>query len=219
MSKQAKDFTGTGQFFYDQVTGPRSAENIEISPIIDMVYKSLELLFREAFENVTMTLIKNGVLQRKLDVIGYARPIPKRMEAFEDYISKLEIIKEIPFFSKFKLRKMLRALCQYKPGKRFTLDGIKAFALFFLCFGRLECQYGLANLIDIGTKNDHELLNFVKSLHILQDFRNRAVHEGFRPEARNDIEGIWSTAGGIYEQVFIMTSYISESSSTQRTAG
>ena len=209
----------TGQFFYDQVSGPMSADNIEISPIIDMVYKSLELQFRESFEDLTMTLVKEGVLQRKLDIIGYARPIPKQMDEFEDYISKFDTIKEIPFFSKFKLRKMLRALCQYKPGKRFTLDGIKAFALFFLCFSRSSCQYGLAGLLDLGMRSDQELYTFVKDLHILQDFRNRAVHEGFRPEARNDIEGIWATAGDIYSRVFTMTDYIREKQKTGKTAG
>jgi hypothetical protein len=219
LSSEVKRALRTGQFFYDQVTGPNSTENIEISPIIDMVYKSLELQFRESFEALTMSLVKGGNLQRKLDIIGYARPIPKQMDAFEDYISKLDVIKEIPFFSKFKLRKMLRALCQYKPGKRFTLDGIKAFALFFLCFSRKQCQYGLANLIDIGMKNDAELFEFVKSLHILQDFRNRAVHEGFRPEARNDIEGIWASAGEIYEQVFTICDYLSEAEATSKSAG
>ena len=143
-----------------------------------MVYKALELQFRESFESMTMLLIQDGRLQRKLDVIGYARPIPKQMEAFEDYISKLETINEIPFFSKFKLRKMLRALCQFRPGKRFTLDGIKAFALFFLCFSRKSCNYGLNDLIDLGFQDDRKLFHFVKYLHILQDFRNRAVHEG-----------------------------------------
>lgn len=219
LSSEVKRALRTGQFFYDQVTGPNSTENIEISPIIDMVYKSLELQFRESFEDLALTLIKNGVLQRKLDIIGYARPIPKQMDAFEDYISKLDIIKEIPFFSKFKLRKMLRALCQYKPGKRFTLDGIKAFALFFLCFSRKECQYGLDGLLNLGFNRDSELFEFVKSLHVLQDFRNRAVHEGFRPEARNDIEGIWNTAGGIYEQAYIISSFLNEKDATSRTAG
>ena len=201
LSTEVKRALRTGQFFYDQVTSPDAATNIEVSPIIDMVYKSLELHFRESFENDSISLVKNGVLQRKLDVIGYARPIPKQMDSFEDYISKFEIISDIPFFSKFKLRKMLRALCQYKPGKRFTLDGLKAFALFFLCFSRKECRHGLANLFPLGFENDRELFKFVKSLHVLQDFRNRAVHEGFRPDARNDIEGIWGSAAEIFENI------------------
>ena len=43
---------------------------------------------------------------------------------------------------------------------------------------------------------------FVKSLHIMQDFRNRAVHEGLRPEVRKDIEGIWTSAAKIYAEIF-----------------
>lgn len=219
LSSEVKRALRTSQFFYDQVMGPTATENIEISPIIDMIYKSLELQFRESFEQLTHTLIKDGTLQRKLDVIGYARPIPKQMDSFESYIASLNIIDSIPFFSKFKLRKMLRALCQFKPGRRFTLDGIKAFALFFLCFSRNECKFGLANLFPVGLENDDELFEFVKSLHLLQDFRNRAVHEGFRPEARNDIDGIWSTAGDIYDRVFEISKFIAEKPELKRTAG
>ena len=65
-----------------------------------MQYKALEISFREHFEKVTLDLIKTGVLQEKLDLIGYARPIPKAMEEFEKYIGSLPIIKEIPFFSR-----------------------------------------------------------------------------------------------------------------------
>ena len=48
----------------------------------------------------------------------------------------------------------------HKPGKRFTLDGLKAFALFFLCFSRIQCQFGLSGLLDLGMKNDDQLCNF-----------------------------------------------------------
>ena len=114
---------------------------------------------------------------------------------------------------------MLRALCQFRPGKRFTLDGVKAFALFFLCFSRKSCNYGLNGLIDLGFQDDRKLFNFVKSLHILQDFRNRAVHEGFRPEARDDIEGIWASAGEIFNQVFIIKSFLESVEKTRKSAG
>jgi hypothetical protein len=108
-------------------------------------------------------------------------------------------VREIPFFSKFKLRKMLRAICQFRPGKRFTLDGLKAFALFFLCFSRQECRYGLAHMFPIGLAGDRELFEFVKALHTFQDFRNRAAHEGFHPDAANDMDGIWSTTAQIVQ--------------------
>ena len=113
------------------------------------------------------------------------------MEKFEKHLESLDIIKEIPFFSKFKLRKMLRGICQYRPGKRFTLDGLKAFALFFICFSRKDTKYGLENLFEIPGWDDEKLLNYCKELHIFQDFRNRAAHEGFHPSASNDLDGIW----------------------------
>jgi hypothetical protein len=151
----------------------------------------MELLFREFFEDACSRLLQQGQIQRKLDVIGYARPIPKSMDEFENYVSCLPVVREIPFFSKFKLRKMLRAICQFEPGKRFTLDGLKAFGLFFLAFGRHECRFGLNGLIPTPFSNDRDLAEFCRELHIYQDFRNRAAHEGFHPEARNDIESVW----------------------------
>ena len=136
LSGEARRALRTAQFFHLQVINSGNVKTIDLSPAIDMQYKALELSFREKFEDVTFSLIKEGALQRKLDLIGYARPIPKAMDEFERYIENLPIISSIPFFSKFKLRKMLRAICQFRPGKRFTLDGSKAFALFLLCFSR-----------------------------------------------------------------------------------
>ncbi|MFK7825667.1 MAG: HEAT repeat domain-containing protein [Oligoflexales bacterium] len=204
LSTEVRRALRTAQFFYDQVESGKTAHAIDLSPVIDMQYKALELVFREAFEEFCFKIINQGVLQRKLDVIGYSRPIPKAMEEFENYIGSLPVIKDIPYFSKFKLRKMLRAICQYRPGRRFTLDGIKAFALFFLCFGRKKCQFGLANVIKLPFENEHELYQFCKVMHVFQDFRNRAAHEGFRPEARNDMEGIWKNTAQIIETVFII---------------
>src|SRR5690606_26401047 len=177
--------------------------------VIDMQYKSLELLFREAFEDPCSRLIHKGVLQRRLDVIGYARPIPRAMDEFENYVSSLPTIREIPFFSKFKLRKMLRAICQFRPGRRFTLDGLKAFALFFLCFSRTECRYGLEGLFPLGFAADRSLFDFCKSLHVLQDARNRAAHEGFHPDASNDIDGIWQATAEIIQTVFLILPHVS----------
>jgi len=202
LSSEVKRALRTAQFFHNQIEGTEAVNLIDLSPVIDMQYKALELLFRESFEETAFALINEGILQRKLDVIGYARPIPKTMDEFERYIGSLPTIDTIPYFSKFKLRKMLRAICQYRPGKRFTLDGIKAFALFFVCFGRRECRYGLSNIINLGFENDKKLFEFGKALHIFQDFRNRAAHEGFHPDAHNDIDGIWISTSEIIQNVF-----------------
>jgi hypothetical protein len=122
------------------------------------------------------------------------------MDRFENFIGGLPIVRDIPFFSKFKLRKMLQALCQFRPGKRFTLDGLKAFGLFFLCFGRKECPFGLANLYPMPFKDDAELANFSRLLHLFQDTRNRAVHEGLPPDARQDINNFWRMTAEIIQE-------------------
>ena len=180
-----------------------------------MQYKALELYFRELFEDVAMRLIQSGKLQRRLDVIGYARPIPPSMDKFEHYLARLPVVADIPFFSKFKLRKMLRAISQYRPGRRFTLDGLKAFALFFLCFGRKQCDAGLAGLLDLGFKKDEDLYYFAKELHVMQDFRNRAAHEGFHPDASSDIEGIWRATAEIIQTATKIKDYMLEETARQ----
>lgn len=202
LSSEVKRALRTAQFFHMQVTSDSAPASIDLSPVIDMQYKSLELLFREVFEEPCSRLIHRGVLQRRLDILGYARPIPSAMDEFEHFISGLPTVREIPFFSAFKLRKMLRAICQFRPGRRFTLDGLKAFALFFLCFSRSECRYGLANLFPLGLRSDTDLMQFAKMLHMMQDFRNRAAHEGFHPDAASDIDGIWRSTAEIVQTVF-----------------
>ncbi len=192
LSSEAKRALRTAQFFQLQIQSARELKTIDISPVIDMQYKALELSFRENFEAPCSALINEGILQRKLDVIGYARPIVQAMDKFEYYIEKQPIISQIPFFSRFKLRKMLRAICQYRRGKRFTLDGLKAFGLFFICFSRHSCDYGLQNLFPAQGFTDLELAEFVMALHKFQDFRNRAAHEGFHPEASSNLDAIWS---------------------------
>ncbi len=200
LSSEVKRALRTAQFFHLQVEQVGDElSTIDLSPAIDMQYKALEICFREKFEFPCSEVIRQGVLQRKLDVIGYARPIPSAMDDFENYIESLPIIKSIPFFSRFKLRKMLRAICQYRPGKRFTLDGLKAFAIFFICFSRQECRYGLAKVFPINSMNNEELLNFCKELHIFQDFRNRAAHEGFHPDASHNLESIWQSTATIIQ--------------------
>lgn len=202
LSSEAKRALRTAQFFQLQVEGSGHAHTIDLSPAIDMQYKALELFFRETFEEAVSQILRTGVIQRKLDVIGYARPIPEAMDEFEAYIESLPVINTIPFFSRFKLRKMLRAMCQFRAGKRFTLDGLKAFALFFICFGRKQCRYGLENLFPVPALSDRQLAEFCKNLHVFQDFRNRAAHEGFHPEASNDLEGIWKETAMVVESAF-----------------
>ncbi len=211
LSSEVKRALRTSQFFHIQVTSDTAPESIDLSPVIDMQYKALELLFRETFEEACSRLIHKGILQRRLDVIGYARPIPRAMDEYENFIASLPIVRDIPFFSKFKLRKMLRAICQFRPGKRFTLDGLKAFALFFLCFSRAECRYGLNGLFPLGFADDKDLMDFCKELHVMQDFRNRAAHEGFHPDASNDIDGIWRATAGIVQNLFKAKNFMERS--------
>ncbi len=213
MSSDVRRALRTAQFFHNQVMQSATSTAIDLSPVIDMQYKALELTFREYFEGPCSQIINDGILQRKLDVIGYARPIPAMMEQFENYVGSLPIINTVPYFSKFKLRKMLRAICQFRPGKRFTLDGLKAFALFFLCFSRKQCRYGLQNLFPLPFPEDQDLHDFVKALHIFQDFRNRAAHEGFQPDAKNNIEGIWLSTAEIIGHVFRIKEFLEESQS------
>lgn len=174
-------------------------ELIDLSPIVNMYCKSVELVLRDTFEPFTDAIMRKGELSKKLDTIGYGKMIQDKMQNFEDFISELPIINTIPYFSKFKLRKMLRAICLYRPGKRFTLDGPKAFALFFLVTGRKVCQYSLENLFNLSFLTDHELFNFVKQVHSLQDSRNRAVHEGLTWEAREEIVNMRKLAYSIVD--------------------
>lgn len=203
LSSEAKRALRTAQFFHLQVSSAGNGHTIDLSPAIDMQYKALELTFREMFEEPVNELLRTGVLQRKLDVIGYARPIPSAMDEFEAYVSSFGIIKTIPFFSHFKLRKLLRAICQFRPGKRFTLDGLKAFALFFLCFSRKQCRYGLENFFPLPEMNDTDLFEFCKLLHVFQDFRNRAAHEGFHPDAAADLDDIWRQTAAIIQKSLV----------------
>jgi len=201
MSSEVKRALRTAEFFHAQVTRTQAGMTIDLSPLIDMQYKSLELTFREQFEDICNKVINQGQIQRRLDVIGYARPIIPQMDQFESFIAGLPVVSSIPFFSKFKMRKMLRSLCQFRPGKRFTLDGLKAFSIFFLCFSRQKCKYGLERMFPLPFTSDEDLAKFAKALHVFQDFRNRAAHEGFQPDARNNVDGIWQMTAEIYEYV------------------
>lgn len=211
LSSEVKRALRTAQFFHMQVlkVGDKLG-TIDLSPSIDMQYKALEICFREKFEDAAGELIRRGLLQRKLDIIGYARPIPEAMDNYELYVENLPIVNSIPFFSRFKLRKMLRAICQYRPGKRFTLDGLKAFALFFICFSRQECKFGLAQMFPIKNMTPDQLMNFSKELHIFQDFRNRAAHEGFHPDASMNLDSIWESTASILDGMFLIADGLAE---------
>ena len=45
-----------------------------------------------------------------------------------------------------------------------------------------------SSLFKTGTRE--LLFEYCKELHVFQDFRNRAAHEGFHPSASNDLDGI-----------------------------
>lgn len=200
-SAEVKRALRTGMFFHEQVKASDQEATMDLSPVIDMQYKAIEIYLRESFQQTCDIFVRDGVLQRKLDLIGYSRPIPEKMSQFENYIHGMPVISTIPYFSKFKLRKMLIALCQFRPSKRFTLDGLKAFALFFLCFSRQDCRYGVQGLFPLGFASDQHLFDFCKKLHEFQDFRNRAVHEGLPPGAENNIEQTWENTAAIITEI------------------
>ncbi|MEY4066373.1 MAG: hypothetical protein RIR26_2581 [Pseudomonadota bacterium] len=176
-----------------------SQGGMDLSPIVNMHCKAVELVLRDTFEPFTDAILRKGLLSRKLDILGYARPIPEKMQIFEDCLANLPVIRTIPYFSKFKLRKMLRAICLYRPGKRFTLDGPKAFALFFLVTARKSCPFGLEGMFNLSFANDTLLFEYIKLIHSLQDSRNRAVHEGLTWEAKDEIESMRSQAFKVIE--------------------
>lgn len=207
LSAEVKRALRTAWYFDRQIDANVAASSIDLSPVIDMQYKALELLFREFFEDACSRLIQTGVIQRKLDLLGYSRPIPAKMDEFERFIGAMPVVESIPFFSKFKLRKMLLGLCQFKPGKRFTLDGLKAFGLFFLVFGRGDCRYGLEGIVPLvpsAIESNNRLAEFCRLLHVFQDDRNRAAHEGFRPDSAADIRGIWRNTAEIIQTAFAL---------------
>lgn len=195
-SSQVRRSLRTAQLFEDQMKNHPQRDLVDLSPIVDMQYKALELLYRELFHDWCLQQLKSGDLQRRLDLIGYLRPVPRAMQAFESYLSRQSIIDEIPFFSKYKLRKILRGIAGHTPDKRFTLDGLKAFGMFFLVFGRRHCEFGL-NVFDLGFKNDDALKAFVRELHLFQDLRNRAAHEGVKPDSGSDPQTIWQKTSGL----------------------
>lgn len=189
----------TAKYFSSKVDQISNIHQIDVSPCIDMQYKALELLYRSYFEQICMSALKKGDLQKKLDLIGYSRGIHSSMERFESYLHQLPIIKQIPYFSLFKLRKMLLSLAAFRSNKRFTLDGIKSFGLFFLVFARKSCPFGLASAFPLHFLNDEELFIFVSQSHLLQDLRNRAVHEGLADHSKA-IEEVWALSTDLIEK-------------------
>jgi hypothetical protein len=192
---------------------------MDLSPIVNMHCKAVELVLRESFEPFTDALLRRGQLSRKLDILGYARPIPEKMQVFEDTLANLPIVRTIPYFSKFKLRKMLRGVCLYRPGKRFTLDGPKAFALFFLVVSRQSCPFGLEKMLNLGFENDKDLFEYIKLIHSLQDSRNRAVHEGLTWEAKDEIESMRAQAFKIIEITLKIKKFLVAGDSKQQASG
>jgi hypothetical protein len=189
----------TAILILDTIKSRSSLEGVDVSPAVDMQYKALEILFRSKFEDATLKLVQSGMLYRKLDYIGYVRPHKIAIEEFENHISSLPIIRDIPVFSRYKLNKIMRAIAMYRPGKRFGLDGLKAFGIFFLVFGRKNCRYRLAELLPLAM-DDEELFAFCRDLHLFQDIRNRAVHEGLPIQALGDVEALWSMTASIIER-------------------
>lgn len=188
---------------------------MDLSPIVNMHCKAVELVLRDTFEPHTDALLRKGQLSRKLDILGYARPIPEKMQIFEDSLANLPVVKTIPYFSKFKLRKMLRGVCLFRPGKRFTLDGPKAFALFFLVTSRQSCFFGLEKMLPLGMSSDVELFEYIKLIHSLQDSRNRAVHEGLTWEAKDEIESMRAQAFKVIEISLKLKKYIAQNDGTR----
>ena len=70
------------------------------------------------------------------------------------------------------------------------------------------------NILPLPSINDEELFEFCKALHIFQDFRNRAAHEGFHPDASNDLDGIWKNTADIIEKMIVIEELIKNSKSS-----
>lgn len=186
LSHDAQNTLRTAEMLFIQ-SRDWNQDAIDLSPIINMYCKAIELVMRDLFEPHTDSLVRGGELSQKLETVGFNDSLADKMQEFEDYIAGLPTINSIPHFSKFKLRKMLRAICLYRPGKRFTLDGPKAFALFFLVTARKKCLYHFDGMLVLPFQTDDELFDFIKQVHYLQDNRNRAVHEGLTWEASGKI--------------------------------
>lgn len=177
---------------------------IDVSPLVDLQYKSLEIFFRAHAARPILELIQapGGALQRKLDLIGYGRPGSGRVDAFEAYLMGLPVVADIPEFSHFKLRRVLTAIASHRPGKRFVLDGLKAYAVVYLTFGRQGCDYGLHGLLPTGFATERELLEFCRDLHILHAIRNQTAHEGLTGHRIHEAEALWHLTGSIFARSF-----------------
>ena len=71
LSAEVKRALRTAWYFHRQIEGgAAAAASIDLSPVIDMQYKAMELLFREYFEDACLRLVQQGTIQRKLDLIG-----------------------------------------------------------------------------------------------------------------------------------------------------
>lgn len=211
--------------YYDQLSDPikksvRTAELfhahfvhidhaiIDLSPIINMLNKSLELLFKDLFESRLAAIVRDKEVKKKLDLLGYTRGVKAKLGKLEAYLATLPYIEEIPYFSANKLKKMLTAVCAYNENRKFMFDGIKAFALFFLTFARGQCPFGLSNILSFSPMSEDDLLKFCRDVHLMQDMRNRLIHESVSVSYFSDVQQYRLKTYAIMNKMFAMTQVI-----------
>ncbi len=173
--------------------------SVDASPAVDLQYKALEILLRRRFLASTQALIDDprAPLQRRLDAIGYGGVGRNRVEAFESHLAALPAVRDLPSFGAMKLNKLLTSLAQHRPGRRFSLEGLKAFMLFFLAFGRSRCEFGLGGAYAVGVEDDAALFELCRDMSLFHDLRNVAVHEGLASASRRDVEALWSMTNAL----------------------
>lgn len=186
-------------------SGQPSMEAIDISPVVDLQYKALEIFFRVAISRRIIDLVQSPshILQRKLDLIGYGRPGIGNIEAFESYLMALPVVADIPEFSSFKLRRLLAAIAGHKPGKRFVLDGLKAYAIAFVAFSRERCDYGLSGLLPTGFSDERQVLEFARDLHLMHGIRNQSAHEGLPGHRLKEADSLWHLTGSLFARAML----------------
>ncbi len=204
LSEPIKRSIRTSEIFYRNLMNWYHSD-IDLSPIVNVQNKAVELLFKELFDKEVEWVVKRSGVQKKLDYLGYTRGHKAKLGKFESFLGDLPYVKEVPYFSATKLKKMLIALCAYNPHRKFVLDGIKAYALFFLAFARSECPFGLAKVMKVGTRTDDELLSFCRDIHMMQDTRNRLTHESASASFQTDVQNFRDKAFAVMKKMFQMS--------------
>ncbi len=74
--------------------------------------------------------------------------------------------------------------------------------------GRKECRYGLQNLFPVPFASDSDLYKFCKQLHMFQDTRNRAAHEGFQRTPLRISMRYGDQTAEIFEGAFAINQYL-----------